>query len=133
MSLSRLFKPPKRLSVASRRCLVTSNESEYSDLTYASKLDTPTADLPSKAKVVICGGGAQGAAIAYKLAQKGLGDETVLLDQGVLGGGTTWHSSGLISMMKPSSVESKLAKLSKDLYLELQNEHGNFVVSKFSK
>ena len=128
MSLSRLFKPPKRLSVASRRCLVTSNENnEYSDLAYASKLETPSAELPKKAKVVICGGGAQGAAIAYKLAQRGLGDETVLLDQGVLGGGTTWHSSGLISMMKPSSVESKLAKLSKDLYLELQNEHGMFI------
>ena len=129
MSLSRLFKPPKRLSVASRRCLVTSNENnEYSDLAYASKLETPSAELPKKAKVVICGGGAQGAAIAYKLAQRGLGDETVLLDQGVLGGGTTWHSSGLISMMKPSSVESKLAKLSKDLYLELQNEHGMFIL-----
>ena len=124
----RILKPPPRLLAASRRCLVTSNENhETSELIYASKLDPPsTADLPSRAKVVICGGGAQGAAIAYKLAQRGLGEETVLLDQGVLGGGTTWHSSGLISLMKPSSVESKLAKLSKDLYLELQNEQGYF-------
>ena len=74
MSLTRIFKPP-RLRAASRRCLVTSNESnESSDLVYASKLETPTAELPDKAKVVICGGGAQGAAIAYKLAQRGLGE-----------------------------------------------------------
>lgn len=128
MSFSvRILKPPPRLLAASRRCLVTSNEkNETSELIIASKLDTPTAELPSKARVVICGGGAQGAAIAYKLAQRGLGEETVLLDQGVLGGGTTWHSSGLISLMKPSSVESKLAKQSKDLYLELQKEHGYF-------
>jgi len=38
-------------------------------------------DLPSKAKVVICGGGAQGAAIAYKLAQRGLGSDIVLIEQ----------------------------------------------------
>ena len=91
MSFSvRILKPPPRLLAASRRCLVTSNEkNETSELIIASKLDTPTAELPSKARVVICGGGAQGAAIAYKLAQRGLGEETVLLDQGVLGGGTT--------------------------------------------
>ena len=37
--------------------------------------------LPPEAKIVICGGGAQGAAIAYKLAQKGLARETVLIDK----------------------------------------------------
>jgi len=38
--------------------------------------------LPSKARVVICGGGVQGAAVAYELAKLGLGKETVLLEQG---------------------------------------------------
>ena len=28
--------------------------------------------------------------------------------------------------MKPSFVETKLTKISKDLYLELQNEHGYY-------
>ena len=45
-------------------------------------------------KVVICGGGAQGAAIAYKLAEAGWGNEVVLIEQGQLGGGTTWHATG---------------------------------------
>ena len=57
-----------------------------------------------------------------------LDSSTILIyfNQGVLGGGTTWHSSGLISLMKPSFVETKLTKISKDLYLELQNEHGYY-------
>jgi pyruvate dehydrogenase phosphatase regulatory subunit len=93
-------------------------------LIYASELDHPTCDLPNDAKVVICGGGAQGAAIAYKLALRGFGPDTVLLDQGALGGGTTWNSSGLISLLKHSSVETRLTQMSKDLYLELQNKEG---------
>ena len=122
MALSRLLRPPK-LRAATRRCIATEKDSS---LIYASELERPIAELPSSAKIVICGGGAQGAAIAYKLALRGLGSETVLLDQGVLGGGTTWHSSGLISLMKPSAVETKLTKISKDLYLELQKEHGYY-------
>ena len=127
MALSRLLKPPTLR--AAKRCFSSKSsyrEEKDSNLTYASELDRPVAELPSSAKIVICGGGAQGAAIAYKLALRGLGNDTVLLDQGVLGGGTTWHSSGLISLMKPSFVETKLTKISKDLYLELQNEHGYY-------
>ncbi len=48
---------------------------------YASDLERPCSELPAKAKVVICGGGAQGAAIAYKLAQRGLGSDVVLIEQ----------------------------------------------------
>ena len=90
---------------------------------------------------MICGGGAQGAAIAYTLAKRGLGSDTVLIDkvsqetvqccqkcdvifQGEFGKGTTMHSSGLIPLLKPSPVETKLSKLSKNLYLELEREKG---------
>lgn len=38
--------------------------------------------LPKKCKVVICGGGVQGAAVAYHLAKLGWGGDTVLLEQG---------------------------------------------------
>ena len=62
------------------------------------------AELPSKAKVVICGGGATGAAVAYKLAQRGLGPETVMIDKGEVGGGTTVHASGLVGLLKQSKV-----------------------------
>jgi ribulose 1,5-bisphosphate synthetase/thiazole synthase len=37
--------------------------------------------LPGEARVVICGGGAQGAAIAYRLAEAGWGQDVVLLEQ----------------------------------------------------
>ena len=101
-------------------------EKKDSNLLYGSKIPAKDDELPNRAKVVVCGGGAQGAAIAYKLALKGMGSDVVILDQGSLGGGTTWHSSGLISLMKPSNVETKLTKLSKDLYLELQNKLGYY-------
>ena len=50
-------------------------------LTFGSGVDPTTDELPEKAKVVIVGGGAQGMAIAYKLATQGYGKETVVLDQ----------------------------------------------------
>jgi glycine/D-amino acid oxidase-like deaminating enzyme len=71
---------------------------------------------------VICGGGALGAAVAYKLAQRGLGSDTVIIDKGEMGGGTTAKSSGLVGMLKTSSVETKLSKISKALYLELEEK-----------
>lgn len=36
---------------------------------------------PKNAKVVICGAGVMGAAVAYQLANSGLGAETVILEQ----------------------------------------------------
>eukprot|EP00095_Tigriopus_kingsejongensis_P011061 maker-scaffold23_size669530-snap-gene-1.32 protein:Tk11061 transcript:maker-scaffold23_size669530-snap-gene-1.32-mRNA-1 annotation:"pyruvate dehydrogenase phosphatase regulatory mitochondrial" len=86
----------------------------------ASEEILPDHTLPDKAKVVICGGGAQGAAIAYKLAQRGLGPDTVVIDKGEVGGGTTWHSSGLVGLLKFSPVETRLSKVSRDLYEELE-------------
>lgn len=51
------------------------NEDESKDCpTYADK-------LPTDAKVVICGGGIMGAAVAYNLALLGLGPQTVLIEQ----------------------------------------------------
>ena len=80
--------------------------------------------LPKRAKVVICGGGAQGAAIAYKLAENQdlINQGVVLLDQGELGGGATWHSTGLMGILKPSSLETQIAVLSRDLYETLEDK-----------
>ncbi len=50
-------------------------------LRYGSVVDATTDELPESAKIVIVGGGAQGMAIAYKLAEQGYGNETVVLDQ----------------------------------------------------
>merc|ERR1719370_811128 len=76
--------------------------------------------LPERSKVVICGGGAMGAAIAYKLAEFGWGEDVVMLEQGELGGGTTWHATGLMGLLKSSPMETKIACMSRDLYLKLE-------------
>lgn len=39
-----------------------------------------------------------------------------------LGGGTTWHQSGLVGVFKPSFAQVKLAKSSVNLYQQLKAE-----------
>ncbi|CAG9761747.1 unnamed protein product [Ceutorhynchus assimilis] len=77
---------------------------------------------PNEAKVVVCGGGIMGASVAYHLGQLGWGPQTVLIEQGRVGGGTTWHSSGLIGVFKPSHSQVTLTKSSVALYKELESK-----------
>ena len=79
-------------------------------LKFGSSIDPVVGQLPDKAKIVIVGGGAQGMAIAYKLALKGYGPDTVIIDQGQIGGGSTWNSAGIVSMLAKSSVEMRLSR-----------------------
>lgn len=79
-------------------------------------------NAPSETGVVICGGGVMGAAVAYNLAKLGWGPKTVVLEQSRIGGGTTWHSSGLIGVFKPSLAQVKLTKQSVKLYQELESK-----------
>ncbi|MBT8410958.1 MAG: FAD-binding oxidoreductase, partial [Octadecabacter sp.] len=51
--------------------------------------------LPSHAQTVIIGGGSIGANTAYHLTKLGHRD-VVVLEQGQLTSGTTWHAAGLI-------------------------------------
>jgi len=44
--------------------------------------DGTAVSLPKEAKVVVCGGGVMGAAVAYHLAELGWGPQTVLVDKG---------------------------------------------------
>ncbi|XP_076649789.1 pyruvate dehydrogenase phosphatase regulatory subunit, mitochondrial [Halictus rubicundus] len=78
--------------------------------------------LPKDAKVVICGGGVMGGAVAYHLSLMGLGDQTVIIESGRIGGGTTWHTSGLVGAFKPSLAQVKLAQDSIALYKELEEK-----------
>ncbi|KYN15161.1 PREDICTED: pyruvate dehydrogenase phosphatase regulatory subunit, mitochondrial isoform X1 [Trachymyrmex cornetzi] len=87
---------------------VTSDDSEYV--------------FPKEARVVICGGGVMGGAVAYHLSLIGLGPETILVEGGRLGGGTTWHASGLVGAFKPSLAQVKLAQDSIALYKELEKK-----------
>ncbi|XP_026328200.1 pyruvate dehydrogenase phosphatase regulatory subunit, mitochondrial-like isoform X2 [Hyposmocoma kahamanoa] len=76
--------------------------------------------LPSKAKVVVCGGGVMGAAVAYHLAKRGWGQKTVLIEKEKIGAGSRWHASGLIGAFKPSLAQVRLTQSSIQLLQELE-------------
>jgi 4-methylaminobutanoate oxidase (formaldehyde-forming) len=80
-------------------------------------------DLPTKARVVIIGGGVIGCSVAYHLAKMGWSD-IVLLERKALTSGTTWHAAGLIGQLRASSSMTKLARYSAELYLGLEAETG---------
>ena len=80
-------------------------------------------NIPSKARVVIIGGGVIGCSVAYHLAKKGWKD-VVLLERKQLTSGTTWHAAGLIGQLRATSNMTKLARYSAELYLGLEEETG---------
>ena len=79
--------------------------------------------LPTKARVVIIGGGVIGCSVAYHLAKIGWTD-IVLLERKQLTSGTTWHAAGLIAQLRATKNMTKLAKYSQELYGDLAAETG---------
>jgi len=79
--------------------------------------------LASHARVVIVGGGIVGTSVAYHLTKLGWTD-VVLLEQGSLSGGTTWHAAGLVGQLRASSNLTRLIRYSTDLYGRLEAETG---------
>mgnify|MGYP003693724991 CR=1 FL=1 len=72
---------------------------------------------------MIVGGGIVGTSVAYHLAKLGWTD-VVLLEQGSLSGGTTWHAAGLVGQLRSSSNLTQLIRYSADLYRRLEAETG---------
>jgi 4-methylaminobutanoate oxidase (formaldehyde-forming) len=82
-------------------------------------------DLPTRARVVIVGGGVIGCSIAYHLAHLGWTD-VVVLERDALTSGTTWHAAGLITsagMVDETSLF--MSRYSRDLYSRLEDETGH--------
>ena len=65
-------------------------------------------ELPARAEVIVVGGGVVGCAIAYHLTRRDVKD-VLLLEQGTLTGGTTWHAAGLVGQLKSSYSLTRLA------------------------
>jgi len=80
-------------------------------------------DLPSQARVVIVGGGIAGCSTAYHLTKLGITD-VLLLEQGRLTSGTTWHAAGLIGQMRPNRTMTAMSKYGIELYATLEAETG---------
>src|SRR6476661_1327180 len=80
--------------------------------------------LPSRARVVVVGGGIIGTSIAYHLAHMGWKD-VVLLERDRLTSGTTWHAAGLmVTFGSTSETSTEMRKYSRDLYARLEAETG---------
>ncbi len=79
--------------------------------------------LPSQARIVIVGGGIAGCATAYHLALAGERD-VLLLEQGRLTCGTTWHAAGLVGQMRPNRAMTRMSKYGIELYASLEAETG---------
>ena len=73
--------------------------------------------------MVIIGGGVIGTSVAYHLTQLGWTD-VVLLEQGKLSCGTTWHAAGLVGQLRATESGTRLVQYSAELYQRLEAETG---------
>jgi glycine cleavage system aminomethyltransferase T/glycine/D-amino acid oxidase-like deaminating enzyme len=79
--------------------------------------------LPTQARIIVVGGGIAGCSTAYHLAA--LGEKDVLvLEQGRLTCGTTWHAAGLVGQMRPNRTMTRMSKYGIELYATLEAETG---------
>src|SRR5512139_2182019 len=101
------------------------NKGNEEDQGNMSSADTFISDAvpPSAARIVIIGGGIMGCSVAYHLAQLGEKD-VVLLEQGRLTSGTTWHAAGLVGQLRAHESMTRLIRYSTDLYSNLERETG---------
>jgi len=78
---------------------------------------------PAHARIVIIGGGIMGCSVAYHLSALGERD-VVLLEQGRLTCGTTWHAAGLVGQLRAHESMTRLIRYSTELYSKLEAETG---------
>jgi 4-methylaminobutanoate oxidase (formaldehyde-forming) len=79
--------------------------------------------LPAQSRVVIVGGGIVGCSVAYHLTKLGWRD-VLLLEQGRLTSGTTWHAAGLVGQLRGSRTMTRMSRYGIELYSSLEQETG---------
>ena len=79
--------------------------------------------LPSHAQIVVIGGGIVGCSTAYHLAMNHKAD-VVVLEQGKITSGSTWHAAGLVGQLRSSASITRVLKYSVELYKSLKAETG---------
>lgn len=79
--------------------------------------------LPTHADIVVIGGGIIGCSTAYHLAKEHKAN-VVLLEQGQLTSGSTWHAAGLVGQLRSSASITKVLKKSVEIYKNLAAETG---------
>ena len=79
--------------------------------------------FPTQAEVVVIGGGIVGCSLAYHLTKLGRRD-VVVIEQGRLSSGTTWHAAGLVGQLRSQSAMTRLIRYSTELYAGLEAETG---------
>ncbi len=79
--------------------------------------------LPSHAQIVVIGGGIIGCSTAYHLAKDHKAD-VLLIEQGTLTSGSTWHAAGLVGQLRSSASITRVLKYSVELYKGLEAETG---------
>jgi glycine/D-amino acid oxidase-like deaminating enzyme/glycine cleavage system aminomethyltransferase T len=87
--------------------------------------DSPVSKaFPTRARVVVIGGGVIGTSVAYHLAAEGCTD-VVLLERDRLTSGTTWHAAGLmVTFGSMSQTSTRMRQYTRDLYARLEAETG---------
>ena len=79
--------------------------------------------LPAQAEIVIIGGGIIGCGLAYHLTKLGRRD-VLVLEQGRITSGTTWHAAGLVGQMRPTRTMTRMSRYGIELYRTLEAETG---------
>ena len=78
--------------------------------------------LPTKAQVVVIGGGVVGCSVLYHLAERGI--DAILIEKNDLTNGATWHAVGLVGKIRSSQNATRLIRYSAELYRNLEKITG---------
>ncbi len=81
------------------------------------------AEVPSRASVVVVGGGVIGCSVAFHLAEAGVAD-VLLLERGALGGGSTSKGAGGVRAQFSDEVNVRLGQRSLQAYTDFPHRPG---------